>query len=116
MINRSVIDRDTLVQAPIVSGGSDLASKYVDMATFDTVVFRGILGTGAGSTDMVTLAVWGATSTSSTGAAIASATLTSTNGDDDKLIKIEVSRPRKRYIKSHLTRTAGGVEWGGTIS
>ena|GEM_PF-3628287 len=112
--NISKAEKDTLVQAPLASGGTDLASTYVDMANFDTVVFRGILGT-AGSTDVCTLAAWGSSSTASTGSAISGATVTSTAGLDDREIKIEVSRPRQRYLKTHVTRSAA-VEYGGTIA
>jgi hypothetical protein len=112
--NISAAEKDTLVQAALASGGTDPASTYVDMANFDTVVFRGILGT-AGSTDVCTLAAWGSSSTGSTGTAISGATITSTAGKDDMLMKIEVSRPRTRYVKTHLTRSAA-VEYGGTIA
>lgn len=114
MLNLSAQVKKTLVQAPLVSGGTDVASKYVDMSGFESVTFLGLLGT-AGSTDVMTLAGWGSTSTGSTGTAISSATLTSTASRSDKLISIEISRPRTRYVKTHLTRSAA-VEYGGTVA
>ena len=112
MENLSKILKVTMVQAPLVSGGTDPASSYVDMSGFDSVMFLGNLGT-AGSTDVATLAAWGATSTASTGTAITGATVTSTAGFDDDVIVLEISRPRERYIKTHLTNSAA-IEWGGT--
>lgn len=112
--NPSVAEKDTLVQAPLATA-ADVASDYVDMANFDTVVFRGIAGT-IGTTSSVTLAAWGSSSTSSTGTAISGASITSTADKDDFEMKIEVSRPRQRYIKTHLTSNGTTVEYGGTIA
>lgn len=103
-----------MVQAPLASGGTDHASKYIDMSAFDTIVFAGSLGT-AGATDVATLAAWNSSSTASTGTAISGATVTSTAGMSDDVIAIEVSRPRKQYVKTHFTRSAA-VEYGGTLA
>lgn len=104
----------TMVQAPLASGGTDLASAYVDMQGFEGVMFVGILGT-AGATDVATLAAWSSTATGSTGTAISSATQTSTAGLDDKFFCIDVFRPRRRFVKTHITRSAV-VEYGGTVA
>lgn len=114
MANKN-LSRDTkvtLVQVPVANSGG--ASDYVDMSGYDGVMFIGNLGT-AGSTDDVTLAVWGSTSTSSTGTAITGATQTSTAGLDDKFFCIDVFRPRQRFVKAHAT-VSGAVEYGGTIA
>jgi hypothetical protein len=103
-----------LVQAPLASGGTDLASKYVDTQGAPNVLFTGLLGT-AGSTDVCTLAAWGSSSTSSTGSALSGATMSSSAGESDKLMILDVVRPLKRYIKTHLTRSAA-VEYGGTYA
>lgn len=105
-------NRCTMVQAPVAN--SSAASSYVDMANCDGVTFIGHLGT-CGSTDFVTLAAWGATSTSSTGTAISGATKSTTAGFDDDVITVEVSRPRTRYVKTHLAASAA-VEYGGTTA
>ena len=112
--NISAAEKDTLVQFALATA-ADTASSYVDMANFDTVVFRGIIGT-VGSTSSVTLAAWGSSSTSSTGTAITGATITSTASNSDKGLKIEVSRPRDRYVKTHLTSNGTTVEYGGTMA
>jgi hypothetical protein len=103
-----------LVQAPLASGGTDLASSYVDTQGCEGVLFTGILGT-AGSTDVCTLAAWGSSSTGSTGSALSGLTMTSTAGVDDKLMVLDVYRPLYRYVKTHLTRSAA-VEFGGTVA
>jgi len=113
--NPSAAQKDTLVQAPLTAAGTDPASSYVDMQNFDTVVFRGILGTVV-STGKITLAAWGSSSTGSTGTAISGATITTTAGKSDAELKIEVSRPRDRYVKTHLTRSTSSAEYGGTIA
>jgi hypothetical protein len=112
--NISAAEKDTLVQAPLATA-ADVASSYVDMANFDNVTFRGIIGT-VGSTSSVTLAAWGSSSTSSTGAAISGASITSTASNSDKGMKLEVSRPRQRYVKTHLTSNGTTVEYGGTFA
>lgn len=105
----------TFVQAPLASGGTDPASNYVDMSGYDGVLFIGCLGT-AGSTDVCTLAAQGSTATGSTTfVSITSATQTSTAGLDDKFFAIDVYRPRTRYVKTLLTRSAA-VEYGGTVA
>jgi hypothetical protein len=103
-----------LVQAPLASGGTDLASSYVDTQGCEGVLFTGILGT-AGSTDVCTLAAWGSSSTGSTGSALSGLTMTSTAGVDDKLMVLDVYRPLYRYVKTHVTRSAA-VEYGGTLA
>jgi len=113
-MNLSKDTKFTGVQAPLASGGTDLASTYVDMSAFDGVIFCGYLGT-AGATDVATLAAWGSTSTGSTGTAISGATVSSSAGEDDKLFLLDISRPRTRYVKTHITRSAA-VEYGGTIA
>lgn len=104
----------TLVQAPLASAGGDLASNYVDMQGFDGVLFVGNLGT-AGSTDVATLAAWDSTATGSTGTAISGATQTSTASKSDSFFMLDVYRPRKRFVKTHFTRSAA-VEYGGTMA
>lgn len=101
-----------MVQAPLASGGTDVASRFVDMQAFDGVVFTGYLGT-AGSTDVATLKAVGSTSTGSTGTAITGATMTSTAGESDKMMVLDIFRPRQRYVKTKITRSAA-VEYGGT--
>jgi len=103
----------TGVQAPLASGGTDLASTYVDMDGFDDVTFLGHLGT-AGSTDVCTLTIWESSSTSSTGSVTAN-TISSSAGESDKVICLEQYRPNARYVKTHVTRSAA-VEYGGTIA
>ena len=111
-MNMSKNTLSNLVQAPLASGGTDVASSYVDMDGCEGVLFTGILGT-AGSTDVATLAAWGSSSTSSTGHALTGLTLTSTAGNSDKLMSLDVYRPLVRYVKTHITRSAA-VEYGGT--
>jgi hypothetical protein len=102
------------VQAPLASGGTDHASSYVDLKGFLGCQFVGYVGT-AGATDTCKLQVWLSTSTSSTGHASTALSMTSTAGDDDKLIVLDVYRPKRRYVKTHLTRSAA-VEYGGTVA
>jgi len=104
-----------LVQAPLASGGTDLASKYVDMMNYPGgVTFIGILGT-AGSTDVCTLQVWLSASTATTGHASTTLTMTTTAGESDKLMILDVVKPIPRYVKTHFTRSAA-VEYGGTVA
>ena len=101
-----------MVQAPLASGGTDAASSYVDMQNLEGVCFVGNLGT-AGSTDDCKLQVWLSTSTSSTGHASTALSITSTASKSDDLIILDCYKPLRRYIKTHLTRSAA-VEYGGT--
>lgn len=104
-----------LVQAPLASGGTDVASKYVDMQQFPGgVQFVGVLGT-AGATDTCNLKVWLSASTATTGHASTTLTITSTAGESDKLMILDVVKPLARYVKTHVTRSAA-VEYGGTIA
>ena len=105
----------TLVQFPLASGGSDPFSAFVDMQGFDGVRAIGILGTAAGATDDCTLFAVGSSSTSSTGTAITSATQTSSSQGSDKYFCIDVYRPRERYVRFGLVRSAA-IEYGGTIA
>ncbi len=113
-VNLSTEIAATGVQAPLASGGTDVASTYVDMQAFDGVLFTGYLGT-AGSTDVAVLKAVGSTSTASTGTAITGATMTSTAGESDKLMILDIYRPRERFVKTKITRSAA-VEYGGTIA
>ena len=112
------ISRDTklsLVQPPLASAGTDPFSAWVDMQGFDAVRFVGILGTAAGATDDATLHAIGSSSTGSTGTAITGATQSSSAGADDKYFCIDLPRPRERFIRTKITRSAA-IEYGGTIA
>ena len=113
--NLSTDTKTTLVQPVLASGGTDPFSLWVDMQGFEGVVGIGVLGTAAGATDDATLFAVGSSSTSSTGHAITGGTQTSSSGVDDKYFEIDIFRPRDRYVRFGLTRSAA-IVWGGTVA
>ena len=107
--------KKTLVQAPLaVAASTSRASAHVDMANFDGVEFTGTLGTYA-STANAALKVQVSTSTTSW-ADLSGATASSTASKADGLLIIDVPRPRQRYVRTFLTHTTTGGEYGGTVA
>ena len=108
-----------LVQKTLAKGGTDVFSGKVDMQGWDNVTFVGVCSS-AGSTDTVKLNAYEsttstATSTSNGFTIVSGATVSTTAGEEDGLLTIEVVRPRKRYVASKVTRSAA-VEYGGTLA
>jgi len=106
--------KKTLCQAPLAAASTGRAGAAVDMANWDGVEFAGSLGT-YGTTSFATLKAQVSTSTTSW-TDLTGATASSTAGVDDKLLIVDVFRPRQRYVRPFLTQHGTGGEYGGTIA
>jgi hypothetical protein len=109
----------TLVQQTLAKGGTDVFSGLVDMQGYDNVTLLGICSS-ANSTGTFKLNAYDSTTstanTTSNGLTlITGATVTSTGGQEDGLLTIEIVRPQKRYVGSKITRSAA-VEYAGTVA
>ncbi|MBN2024076.1 MAG: hypothetical protein JW809_14935 [Pirellulales bacterium] len=105
----------TLVQPGLADGQTDPDSARVDMQGFDGVMFVGVVGTITGS-GTVELAVKQA-DTDIVGAALAGASATAEgSANSDKLLVIDIDKPRKRYVGTTLTRAVANSIYGGTIA
>ena len=117
-MNLSANSKLTGVQAPIVTGAAStgLLSTVVDMSGFNGCSFTGYVGTVGGTTTTVTLAAFDSSSTGGTFAAIGGATISSTGGDSDKIMELDIYKPEKRFIKARLVRAGVNCEYGGTVA
>lgn len=117
-MNISARTKLTGVQAPLATGAAStgLLSTVIDMSGFNGVLFTGYGGTVGGTTTTLTLAVFDSSSTGGTFAAIGGATISTTGGDSDKVLALDVYKPEKRFLKAKLTRAGINAEYGGTIA
>ena len=95
------------------STGQDGAE--IDMTGFDTVEFIGTVAAVTGDAT-VTLSVRGSTASGGTFAEMGSATVSTTTGQKDGLLSIELDRPTKRYLKPRIVRAAAASGHGGIVA
>ncbi len=103
-----------LIQAPLASGGSDPLSTVVDMEGFEGCLFVGIVGT-AGSTDVATLKISEAATSDGSMGDLSGITGSTSAGESDKFIMIDVYKPKDQFLQATITRSAA-VEYGGTMA
>jgi hypothetical protein len=106
--------KNILIQAPLASGGSDPTSTIVDMQNFEGCMFTGIVGT-AGSTDVTTLAISESSSSSGSWNALSGITASTSAGESDVMLILDVYKPLDRFLRATLTRS-DAVEYGGTLA
>ncbi|MBI1207500.1 MAG: hypothetical protein GC191_09470 [Azospirillum sp.] len=107
----------TLIQAALADGQTDPASTAIDMAGFDGVLLVGIVG-AVTATGTVTLA---AEQSADNGAAdpftpVAGASAAADDQDGNKLLMLDLYRPRERFIRTQLTRGTANSVYGGTLA
>lgn len=122
MKNLSRLISADLVQGYLTSTGTaDVYSEQVDVSGFDGVLFRGFFGSTGGSTGDGTFSVVGtntSTAASTDYSSINDASVTiaaSTTARLGKFLGVDVDKPRCRYLRAKLERTAG-VRWQGTLA
>lgn len=100
---------------PVASATANNTSTVVDSAGYDGVMFVANIGTVASAS--VTLAITGAPSTSAAFQALSGATVTSTTGDDDGPLVVNVHKPLQafRFMKATLSHAAA-AELGGIMA
>ena len=109
------------VGAPIANAlNTDSNSDRIDMANWDGVLFIAPIEDSA-NTGVATLTVEQNTADSDTGMAAlsgAQATKTDAGGDalNNKLLVVDVYRPRERYVQAVRTSTVANVAFGTLIA
>ena len=106
-----------LHQSPFVAGATDgPAAGVIDMAGFEACLFIGVIGAqDAAATAQLDVEAsdlagdWGSPT-------IIATAVTPVNSDNTILV-IDVKRPKKRFLRTNLTRGGtGNTTWGGTIA
>lgn len=108
----------TVVEAAAVAATTALDSDILDMSGYEGVLFLAMLG-DVSDTSVLTLAAQQNTANSTSGMATLSGTATFTAGAtdaDSKVLALDVYRPRERYVRAYLTRTAANAVVGGVIA
>jgi len=109
------------VGAPIANANNtDANSDRIDTAGYESVMFIASV-TDSAATGVATLKVEQNTTNSDSGmAALAGATATATcvvNDDiNDKLLVIDVFRPRERYVQAVRTSSAANIAFGTVVA
>lgn len=100
---------------PTAASSADLTGSTIDTAGYDGCEFTAIIGDAAGSATS-TLAIY--TSASTTGlVAISGATAVTTGGADNKLLVVDICKPRKRYLQPRLDlSTTADTLIGGVVA
>ncbi len=102
----------TQIQAGLADGQSDPNSSRVDMAGYDGVLFLCGIGTITGSGTVLMTAKQAATDIA--GDALSGATAQAdTSTDGDKVLMIDIFRPKDRYLGVTLTRAVANSVIGG---
>jgi len=108
--------RGTLAFAPVASGSTGKkGGDWIDTLGCEGVCFVANVGT-CGSTDLMTLQAYHATSTTGTGAAINGASVSSVAGADDKFLMLDIYKPLKRYVQPYISTRGANVELGGIMA
>jgi hypothetical protein len=110
-IKGAVVD---LVQIGLAAGATDSFSSSVDMAGFGGCLFVGIIG-AQDATATAALNVQHSDDNQNWTYCATAYLDTPQQNQDDKLIVIDVQKPRKRYLRCELDRN-GTTTWGGTIA
>lgn len=104
-----------LLSPPTAASSADITGSSIDMSGYDGCEFTYVLGT-AGTGATATFAVQTGASTTAF-VAISGATAASSGGLDNKLIVIDVCKPRKRYLRPIVTiGTTTDIITGGIIA
>lgn len=106
--------KQILIQAPLASGSSDPTSTVVDMQGFEGCLFTGLVGT-VGSTDVATLKISESSSSGGSYNDLSGITASTTAGNSDTMLIIDVYKPKDRFLQATITRS-GVVEYGGTVA
>ncbi len=115
------VSADLITSYLTSTGTADVFSNQVDVSGFDGVLFRGIFGTTATSTGTGTFSVVGtntSTAASTDYSTINGASVTiaaSTTARAGRFLSVDVDKPKYRYLRAKLERTAG-VRWQGTLA
>lgn len=120
MINLSKDTKMIVVEAAAAAAQTELVTDVVDMQGFSSIAFIALLG-DVSDTSVLTLT--GKTNTansvsSPTPVTLASpATFTAGATDaDSKILRIDLHKPRARYVFASLTRTTADAVVGGIIA
>jgi hypothetical protein len=107
----------TRVMNAVTAGTSDdQYGSILDMAGWDGVVFVASLGTVT-STGVATLKVQQNTANSASGmATLASAAQATITDGSNKLLVVDVHRPREQYVRAQLTRATANVVIDGIVA
>lgn len=109
------------IGAPIAAGSAiDSNSDIIDMAGYEGVVFVATV-TDSVNTGVATLKVEQNDANSDSGmAALAGASVAATSGADDdlnnKLLMVDVYRPRERYVQAVRTSATANIAFGSLIA
>lgn len=96
-----------------VTTGVDSAA--LDMSGFNSVTFVSKVDLAAVD-GVMTLSVRGSTASAGTYQAISGATVSSTTGQLDGLLAIELDRPTFTYLKARIVQATSDVQHGGVIA
>ena len=107
--------------AAIAAGSSiDENSAIIDMADYESVMFITPIVTSA-LTGVATLTIEQSDENSDTAmtaidGAVATATASSNGSLNDKVLKVEIRNPSKRYVQAVLTSATANIAYGQTIA
>lgn len=104
----------SLIMAPLVAGSSDPPSTTLDMAEYDGVLLLSVLGTVC-STGVVSLKAQ-TSPTSTTYTDLSGVTISSSAGESDKILALDVQYPPHRYLRAVTTRATTSAEVGGVVA
>lgn len=97
------------------AGQTDVTTSAVDTREFDTVAFYALLGTvTAGGSG--TLKVEQSDESGSGFTALDGASVAYTDADGDDVLIVEVSQPRKRYVRAVIERADQNVQVNGVLA
>jgi hypothetical protein len=108
----------TRVTNAVAAGQAATASDILDMSGFEGVVFIAALG-DVSDTSVVTLTAQQNTANSTSGMATLSGSATFTAGAsdaDNKLLVLDVYRPRERYVRAVFTSATANAVKDGVIA
>lgn len=100
----SEVEKVSLNVTPAATGHGTAATtgSELDMAGFNAVSFTCVIGN---STSAITMTITGASASSGTFQAIGSATASSSAGDTNRLMVVDLLRPTFRYLRTTLLST-----------
>lgn len=108
----------TRVANSAVAAQSEVDSSILDMAGYDGVIFIAALGDVTANC-VLTLKVEQNTANSTSGMAALTGNATFTAGAtdaDNKMLVVDVIRPKERYVRAALTRTAANAVVDGIFA
>lgn len=99
------------VSAAVAAGMATTNCDAVDMAGYDSVAFVALIGTIAASGTVDMKAQQDSASGMGSAADLAGTKVSLTDADDDKMLILNIHRPRERYVRAVITTAVGN----GTI-